>query len=110
MAIANVSCTQLLLWLLIIPFSFFPAKPNLDKVAETQFILLNHSSSLWCPAQGAPAPVIVWRKNGIVARNSTSVLYQLNITGENNDNYSCEVNTQDGFEKKRIHLVIESEF
>ena len=89
---------------------FFPVKPNLDKVVETQFVLFNHSSSLWCPAQGAPAPVIVWRKNGILVQNSTSVLYQLNITGENNDNYSCEVNTQDGFYKKRIHLVIESEF
>ncbi|CAH3139397.1 unnamed protein product, partial [Pocillopora meandrina] len=85
----------------------FSVKPNLDKVVETQFVLFNHSSSLWCPAQGAPAPVIVWRKNGILAQNSTSVLYQLNITGENNDNYSCEVNTQDGFDKKRIHLLIE---
>ena len=80
------------------------------KVAETQFVLLNHPPSLWCPAQGAPAPVIVWRKNGIVVQNGTSVLYQLNITGENNDDYSCEVNTQDSFDKKRIRLVIESEF
>ena len=87
-------------------FYFFQVKPNLDKVAETQFVLLNHSSSLWCPAQGAPAPVIVWRKNGTVVQNSTSVQYKLNITGENNDDYSCEVNTQ----KKRIRLVIESEF
>ena len=91
-------------------FYFFPVKPNLDKVAETQFVLLNHSSSLWCPAQGAPAPVIVWRKNGTVVQNSTSVQYKLNITGENNDDYSCEVNTQDVFDKKRIRLVIESEF
>ena len=107
-AIAKASCNQLLFncW----EFFFFPAKPSLDKVAETQFVLLNHSSSLWCPVQGAPAPVIVWRKNGIVKQNSTSVLYQLKITGENNDNYSCEVNTQDGFNKERIHLVIESEF
>ena len=91
-------------------FYFFPVKPNLDKVAETQFVLLNHSSSLWCPAQGAPAPVIVWRKNGTVVQNSTSVQYKLNITGENNDDYSCEVNKQEVFGKKRIRLVIESEF
>ncbi|CAH3139380.1 unnamed protein product, partial [Pocillopora meandrina] len=82
-------------------------KPNLDKVAETQFVLLNHSSSLWCPAKGAPAPVIVWRKNGTVVQNSTSVQYKLNITGENNDDYSCEANTQDVSDKKRIRLVIE---
>ena len=81
--------------------------PNLDNVATTQFVLFNRTSSLWCPAQGAPAPIIVWRKNGTVVQNSTSVQYQLNITGENYDKYSCEVNRH---EKKEIHLVIESEF
>ncbi|PFX13920.1 hypothetical protein AWC38_SpisGene21961 [Stylophora pistillata] len=85
----------------------FRVKPNLDKVLKTQYVLFNHHQSLWCPAQGAPAPVIVWRENGTVVQNSTSVLYRLTITGENSDNYSCEVNTQDGFEKKEIRLVIE---
>ena len=91
-------------------YIFFPlpVQPNLDKVAKIQSLLSNHLSSLWCPAQGAPAPVIAWRKNGIVVQNSTSVKYQLTITEENN--YSCEVKRQDGFDKKEISLVMESEF
>ena len=96
---------------LVISFiCFLPVEPNLDKVAKTQFVLFNQTSSLWCPAQGAPAPSIVWRKNGIMLQNSTSVKYQLTITEENNDKYSCEVKTQDSFDKEEIFLVVESEF
>ena len=43
-------------------------------------------------------------------QNSTSVKYQLTITEENNDKYSCEVKTQDSFDKEEIFLVVESEF
>ena len=96
---------------LVISFiCFLPVEPNLDKVAKTQFVIFNQTSSLWCPAQGAPAPSIVWRKNGIVVQNSTGVKFQLTITEENNDNYSCEVKKENGFDKKEIRLVIESEF
>ncbi|CAH3153369.1 unnamed protein product [Pocillopora meandrina] len=55
---------------------------NLSEVAQTQFVLLNHSSSLWCPAEGGPAPRIVWRKNGAVVQNSTSVRLLINVTKE----------------------------
>ena len=79
-------------------------------MAKTQFVLFNHFSSLWCPAQGAPAPYIVWRKNGTVVQNSTSVRYQLNITEEKNEKYSCEVDTPDGLVKKEISPIIESKF
>ena len=41
---------------------------------------------------------------------STSVKHQLTITEENNDKYSCEVKKENGFDKKEIRLVIESEF
>ena len=96
---------------LVISFiCFVPVEPNLDKVAGTQFVIFNQTSSLWCPAQGAPAPSIVWRKNGIVVQYSTSVKHQLTITEENNDKYSCEVKKENGFDKKEIRLVIESEF
>ena len=96
---------------LVISFiCFLPVEPNLDKVAKTQFVLFNQTSSLWCPAQGAPAPFIVWRKNGSMVQNSTSIKYQLTITEENNDKYSCEVKKQDDLDKEEIHLVIESEF
>ena len=91
-------------------YLFLPVEPNLDKVAKTQFVLFNQTSSLWCPAQGAPAPFIVWRKNGIMVQNSTSIKYQLTITEENNDKYSCEVKKQDDLDKEEIRLVIESEF
>ena len=52
---------------------------------------------------------MVWKKNGIVLQNSTSITYQLTITEENNDKYSCEVNRQDGFDKKEIIPVMERE-
>ena len=76
-------------------------------IAETQFVLLNHSSSLWCLAQGGPAPRIVWRKNGAVVQNSTSVRLQINVTEEERiTNYSCEVDDQ--MDRKNISLVVES--
>ncbi|KAJ7385624.1 hypothetical protein OS493_015212, partial [Desmophyllum pertusum] len=81
--------------------------PSLDQVAKTQFVLYNHFSSLWCPAQGAPAPYIVWRKNDTVVQNSTSVRYELEITEEKNEKYSCEVHRPDGLDKKEISLIVE---
>ncbi|XP_022794446.1 relaxin receptor 2-like [Stylophora pistillata] len=82
--------------------------PNLKLVPKTQFVLFKHSSSLWCPAEGGPAPYIVWRKNGAVVQNSTSVRYWLTITEEEeNPNYSCEVETHNGLDQKNISLVIE---
>ena len=101
---------QVLLEFFCINFLSLLVEPNLDNVLKTQYVLFNHSSPVWCPAQGAPAPFIVWKKNGIVVQNCTSVMFQLNIIEENNDNYSCEVNRQDGFDKKEIHLVMEREF
>ena len=75
---------------------------------KTQAILLNSTSSLWCPADGAPAPYIVWRKNGIVVQNSTAVILQLEVTGEKSSNYSCEVNRQGELLKKEIIYTAES--
>ena len=45
-----------------------------------------------------------------MVQNSTSVEYQLTITEENTDEYSCEVNGQDDVDKKEIRFVAESEF
>ncbi|KAJ7385622.1 hypothetical protein OS493_015210 [Desmophyllum pertusum] len=84
--------------------------PSLNQVAKTQFVFYNHSASLWCPAQGAPAPYIVWRKNGTEVQNSTSVRYELEITEEKNEKYSCEVHRPDGLDKKEISLIVESKF
>ena len=82
---------------------------NLTNVSETQFVLLNHASSLWCPAEGGPAPRIVWRKNGAVVQNSTSVRLQINVTEEErNTSYSCEVDDHGQLERKNISLVVES--
>ena len=82
---------------------------NLKNVVETQFVLLNHSSSLWCPAEGGPAPRIVWKKNGVVVQNSTSVRLQINVTEEErNTNYSCEVDDHGQLKRKNISLVVES--
>ena len=82
---------------------------DLENVAKTQFVLLNHLSSLWCPAKGGPAPRIVWRKNGTVVQNSTSVRLQIYVTEEErNTNYSCEVDDHGQLKRKNISLVVES--
>ncbi|KAJ7335967.1 hypothetical protein OS493_013331 [Desmophyllum pertusum] len=83
--------------------------PVLIQVKTTQFLLFNHSSFLWCPAEGAPAPIIFWRKGGIVVQNSTSVRYKLGIVTGNNVTYSCEVKSNDQLKKKELVLFIESE-
>ncbi|PFX16597.1 Histidinol-phosphate aminotransferase [Stylophora pistillata] len=84
------------------------APANLTTVAQTQFVLFNHPSSLWCPAEGGPAPHIVWRKNGAVMQNSTGVKFQLNFTEkERNANYSCEVDSNGLLQRKNISLVVE---
>ena len=78
-------------------------------VPRTQTVILNRRSSLWCPVEGAPAPYIVWRKNGVVVQNSTSVRYQL-VAAEKNVTYSCEVRRDDNVSRREISLSIEGEF
>ena len=84
--------------------------PTLAQVATKQFVLYNQTSSLWCLAEGAPAPIIVWRKNGGVVQNSTSVRYSMGIVKRSNDNYTCEVkkNNEETI-KEELVLFIESE-
>ncbi|XP_022807411.1 uncharacterized protein LOC111344448 [Stylophora pistillata] len=85
------------------------APANLTTVAQTQFVLFNHPSSLWCPAEGGPAPHIVWRKNGAIMQNNTGVKFQLNFTEKERDaNYSCEVDSNGLLQRKNISLVVES--
>ena len=79
-------------------------------MAKNQFVLFNHSASLWCPAEGAPAPYIVWRKNGIVVQNSTSVRYQFYVTEKQNGSFHCEVDGHDGSDKKEVIVIVESKF
>ena len=53
----------------------------------------------------------MWRKNGDIVQNSTSVRYRLTITDKENDsNYSCEVNAHGRMDQKKISLDIESKF
>ena len=85
------------------------ATPTMTQVPKTQTVILNRTSHLWCPVEGAPAPYIVWRKNGVVVENSTSVRYQL-VDAEENVNYSCEVRRDKELSRSEISLSIESEF
>ena len=85
------------------------ATPTMIQVPKTQTVFSNRTSDLWCPVEGAPAPYIVWRKNGVVVQNSTSVRYQL-VAAEENVNYSCEVRRDKEISKREISLNIESEF
>ena len=85
------------------------ATPTMTQVPKTQTVILNRTSNLWCPVEGAPAPYIVWRKNGVVVENSTSVRYQP-VPEEKNVNYSCEVRRDKEISKREISLNIESEF
>ena len=81
----------------------------MTQVPKTQTVILNRTFNLWCPVEGAPAPYIVWRKNGVVVQNSTSVRYQL-VATEENVNYSCEVRRDDNVSRSEIGLSIEGEF
>ena len=83
--------------------------PNLNMVNTVQFARHNQSPFLWCPAEGAPAPRIIWRKNEIVVQNSTSIRYKLAVDGTK-DNYSCEVNSHGNLTKKELVVLIESEW
>ena len=85
------------------------ATPTMTQVPKTQIVFLNRTSNLWCPVEGAPAPYIVWRKNGVVVQNSTSVRYQL-VAAEENVNYSCEVRRDNNISRSEISLNIEGEF
>ena len=90
---------------------FYSVAPTLAQVATKQFLLYNQTSFLWCLAEGAPAPIIVWRKNGVVEQNSTSVRYSMGIVKRSNDNYSCEVKkNNEETTKEELVLFIESEF
>ncbi|XP_066022374.1 slit homolog 1 protein-like [Pocillopora verrucosa] len=81
--------------------------PTLDQAPKTQYVFLNRTSNLWCPVKGAPAPYIVWRKDGVAAQNSTSITFRLKVTSENNVNYSCEVRKDGEVLKRDISLRIE---
>ena len=94
--------------MMIFLFSFSVA-PVLHKVKTTQYVLQNHSSFLWCPAEGAPAPFIVWRKNGMIVQNSTSIRYKLDVKGTEAA-FSCEVKNKDQVTKKELVVYTESEF
>ncbi len=50
----------------------------MEQAPKTQFVFLNRTSKLWCPVKGAPAPYIVWRKNGVAVQklNQSSKLDQ----------------------------------
>lgn len=89
---------------------FYSVTPVLSKVETKQVVLHNQTSFLWCLAEGAPAPVIAWRKNGLVVQNSTSVRYSMGIVKRSNDNYSCEVKKNEKETMKvEFVLTIESE-
>ena len=85
------------------------ATPTMIQVPKAQTVFSNRTSGLWCPVEGAPAPYIVWKKNGVVVQNSTSVRYQL-VATEKNVNYSCEVRRDYNVSRREISLIIEGEF
>ena len=81
----------------------------MDQAPKTQYVFLNRNSKLWCPMKGAPAPYIVWRKDGVAVQNSTSITFQLKVTSENNVNYSCEARGDGEVLRRNISLRIEGE-
>ena len=83
--------------------------PTLDQAPKTRYVFLNRTSNLWCPVKGAPAPYIVWRKDGVAVQNSTSITFQLKVTSENNVSYSCEVRRDGEVLRRDISLRIEGE-
>ncbi|XP_066019581.1 leucine-rich repeat-containing protein 38-like [Pocillopora verrucosa] len=78
----------------------------MDQAPNPQYVFLNRTSNLWCPVKGAPAPYIVWRKDGVTVQKSTSITFQLKITSENNVNYTCEVRRDGEVLKRNISLKL----
>ena len=83
--------------------------PTMDQAPNPQYVFMNRTSNLWCPVKGAPAPYIVWRKDGVTVQKSTSITFQLKITSENNVNYTCEVRRDGEVLKRNISLKLEGE-
>ena len=83
--------------------------PTMDQAPNPQYVFLNRTSNLWCPVKGAPAPYIVWRKDGVTVQNSTSITFQPKTTSENNVNFTCEVRRDGEVLKRDISLKIEGE-
>ena len=81
----------------------------MDPATNPQYVFLNRTSNLRCPVKGAPAPYIVWRKDGVAVQNSTSITFQLKVTSENNVNYRCEVRRDGEVLRRNISLRIEGE-
>ena len=81
----------------------------MDQAPKTQYVFLNRTFKLWCPAKAAPAPYILWRKDDVTVQNSTSITFQLKVTSENNVNYSCEVRKDEEVLRRDISLTIEGE-
>ena len=109
-----VACLKIRVFFIIIIIFFFfnlpyVATPTMTQVPKTQTVFSNRTSNLWCPVEGAPAPYIVWRKNGVVVQNSTSVRYQL-VATQKNVNYSCEIRRDNNVSRSEISLSIEGEF
>ena len=81
----------------------------MDPAPNLQYVFLNRTFNMWCPVKGAPAPYIVWRKDGDSVQNSTSITFQHKITSKNNVNYSCEVRRDGEVLTRNISLRIEGE-
>ena len=81
----------------------------MDPAPNPQYVFLNRTFNMWCPVKGAPAPYIVWRKDGDPVQNSTSITFQHKITSKNNVNYSCEVRRDGEVLRRNISLIIEGE-
>lgn len=60
-------------------------------------------TSLWCQAQGSPAPVITWFKDGKLLQNSTSVVYSL-PWNDQEGSYICEA--KNSFGSSRTTLLV----
>ena len=61
-------------------------------------------TTLWCQAQGAPAPVITWIKNGKLLQNTTSVTYKPERNAEGV--YRCLANNFFGSTQSKTLKVV----
>ena len=88
---------------------FYTDAPQYSLPLQRVTVLKWGDATLWCQAQGAPAPVITWRKDGKVLQNSTSVRYTISAWEAKEGDYECLATNSFGEKRKKLVAIQQSE-
>jgi len=94
-----------------IAVSFFIVEPEIQSVTTDQSVLRGSSVKLGCPANGVPAPTVVWTKNGsdvvLTKEESTAILFLKNVTKQHHEGvYHCAINNTEGSDDADVNIKV----